>query len=309
MGTVRQGRMDRSRLWMYNRVKGKYLCETFVQKVDEFIRFAYAQEKFLRCQKLKCPCVKCRNVPNLDVDTVKLHLYQRGFRPNYYRWVHHGEALLEDDAAATSSCNPQVTPNPMRDMVMDAYAPVASVLVQYVPHNGEHEPNANAKKFLELIQTAERPLCEGCEMSLFKDVARLANLKCEYDLPHRAVDSTVSFIKDICPNNNDMVGNYYEVKKLLAGLQLPHHKIDVCPNCCMLFWKGAEGFDRCSFCDEGRYLRTSKQGRQIPRKQLIYFPIGPRLQRLYATKKTAESMRCHHEHKRPLGVITHPSDS
>jgi len=99
------------------------------------------------------------------------------------------------------------------------------------------------------------------------------------------------------------------VKKLLAGPQLPHHKIDVCPNGCMLFWKGAKGLDRCSFCDEGRHLRTSKQRRQIPRKQLIYFPIGPQLQRLYATKKTAESMRWHHEHKRPPGVMAHPSDS
>jgi len=178
-----------------------------------------------------------------------------------------------------------------------------------VPHDGLHEPIADAKKFLQLIQAAERPLYEGCEMSLLKAVAQLANPKCEYDPPHRAVDGIVSFIKDICQNNNDMVGNYYEMKKLLAGLQLPHHKIDVCPNGCMLFWKGAEGLDRCSFCDEGRYLRTSKQGRQIPRKQLIYFPIGPRLQRLYATKKTTESMRWHHEHKRPLGVMAHPSDS
>jgi len=106
-----------------------------------------------------------------------------------------------------------------------------------------------------------------------------------------------------------MVGNYYEVKKLLAGLQLPHRKIDVCPNGCMLFWNEADGLHRCSFCDERRYLGTNKEGRQIPRKQLIYFPIGPRLQRLYATKKTAENMRWHHEHKRPPGVMAHPSDS
>ena len=106
-----------------------------------------------------------------------------------------------------------------------------------------------------------------------------------------------------------MVGNYYEVKKLLAGLQLPHRKIDVCPNGCMLFWKEADGLDRCSFYDERRYLRTSKDGRQIPKKQLIYFSIGPRLQRLYATKKAAESMRWHHEHKCPPGFMAHPYDS
>lgn len=90
-------------------------------------------------------------------------------------------------------------------------------------------------------------------------------------------------MKEICPNNNDMMGNYYEIKKLFAGLELPHRKMDVCPNGCVLFWKEADGLDRCSICDEGRHLRTSKEGRQIPRKLLIYFPVGPQLQRLYAT--------------------------
>jgi len=128
-------------------------------------------------------------------------------------------------------------------------------------------------------------------MSLLKAVARLTNLKCEYNLPHRVIDGIASIMKEICPNNNDMSSNYYEVKKLLAGLKLPHRKIDVFRNGCMLFWKEADGLDKCSICDEGRYLRMSKEGRQIPRKQLIYFSIGPRLQRLYAIKKIAENMR------------------
>ena len=65
----------------------------------------------------------------------------------------------------------------------------------------------------------------------------------------------------------------------------------------------------CSICNDGRYLWMSKEGKLIPRKQLIYFPIGPRLQRLYATKNIAENMRWHHEHKRSPGVIAHPSDN
>ena len=95
--------MDPIGEWMYNRIEGKYVSKVSIQKVDEFIKFVYAQEEFQRCPKLKCLCVKCRNVPYLDVDTIKLHLYQRGFRSNYYRWVHHGETFLEDDGAATPS--------------------------------------------------------------------------------------------------------------------------------------------------------------------------------------------------------------
>jgi len=114
---------------MYNRIEGKYLSKVFVEKANEFIKFACAQEEFQRFHKLKCLCAKCRNVPYLDVDTIKLHLYQRGFSANYYRWVHHGETFLEEDEAATSSSTAQVIPNPMRDMVMDACAPTTSMLL------------------------------------------------------------------------------------------------------------------------------------------------------------------------------------
>jgi len=148
----------------------------------------------------------------------------------------------------------EVVVNPMRDMVMDAYTPVTSMLLQEATLNTTHEPIPEAKRFLQLLQAAEKPLYEGCEMSLLKAVARLTNLKSEYNLPHRAVDAIVAFMKEICPGDNDMAGNYYEIKKLLAGLELPHRKIDVCQNGCMLFWKDVENLGRCSICDEGWYL-------------------------------------------------------
>ena len=67
--------------------------------------------------------------------------------------------------------------------------------------------------------------------------------------------------------------------------------------------------DSFSICDEGRYLRVSKEGKQIPWKQLIYFPIWTQLQQLYATEKIVENMRWHHEQKHPPGIMAHPSNS
>jgi len=113
---------------------------------------------------------------------------------------------------------------------------------------------------MQLLQAPEKPLYEYYEMSLLKAVAHLTNLKCEYNLPHRAVDVTATFMKEICPDTNDMAGNYYEIKKLLIGLELPYIKIDVCPNGCMLFWKDNEFLETCSICEEGRYSRVSKDG-------------------------------------------------
>jgi len=149
--------------------------------------------------------------------------------------VHHGEPFLENEGAGTSSPTFQVVENPMRDMVVDAFAPTRSLLRPEAMNNEGHEPIAEAKRFMQLLQAAERPLYEGCEMSLLKAVACLTNLKCEYNLPHRAVDAIASFMKEICPDANYMARNYYEIKKLLTGLELPHAKIDVCPKGCMLF--------------------------------------------------------------------------
>ena len=102
--------------------------------------------------KLKCPCVKYRNIPYLDVDTIKLHLYQRGFRANYYRWVHHGEPFEEEEQVGTSSSTIEVLANLMIEMVMDAYAPVTSLMLQEATHQEEQEPNVEAKYFLNSLR-------------------------------------------------------------------------------------------------------------------------------------------------------------
>ena len=46
----------------------------------------------------------------------------------------------------------------------------------------------------------------------------------------------------------------------------------------------------------------------IPRSKIFYFPLTPRLQRLYASKATARHMCWHRDHTSPIGVMQHPSD-
>jgi len=57
-------------------------------------------------------------------------------------------------------------------------------------------------------------------MSLLKEVARLTNLKCEFNLLNRVVDGIASLMKEMCPNDNEMASSFYETKRLLAGLEL-----------------------------------------------------------------------------------------
>ena len=42
---------------------------------------------------------------------------------------------------------------------------------------------------------------------------------------------------------------------------------------------------------------------------MYYFPITPRLQRLYSSDVTTSHMRWHNEHEQTDGVMNHPSDA
>ncbi|XP_048496298.1 uncharacterized protein LOC125495580 [Beta vulgaris subsp. vulgaris] len=176
------------------------------------------------------------------------------------------------------------------------------------PSGMDEEPNPQAKVFLDLLKASEEPLYEGSSMSVLEMASRIVSLKCEYNLPHRCVDALASLVKEAIPNNNNMSNTFYDTKKILEGLELPHERIHACPKCCMLFWRTDAHLDRCTVYDSDRYKRTSK-GSLVPMKVMIYFPITPRLERLYATKNVAEEMTWHAKNPRAEDKMAHPSDS
>ena len=125
---------------------------------------------------------------------MKLHLHHQRFRPNYYKWVCHGETFNRVSYSNISS-NLEVKANPTRDMVLDAYAPTN--VIELGMGNKEKEPTPKAKKFIKLVKAVEKFLYEGSSISLVKAVARLTNLKCEFNLPHQAIDG-VSLLMKAC---------------------------------------------------------------------------------------------------------------
>ena len=114
--------------------------------------------------------------------------------------------------------------------------------------------------------------------------ARLINLKCEYNIPHRAIDGFALLPKDIYHDDNRMTEIFYATKKILAGLKMPHERINVCPKGCMLFWKDVAYLDKCKVCYAQWYRNKTLKGKLTAKKQMIYFPLTPRLQRLYARR-------------------------
>ena len=81
------------RAWMYNHKDPETgeVTKEYRAGLRGFLQQATNQPFAREHGKIFCPCRKCKNEPYLKIDTVKRHLYNIGFRPNYYIWFLHGE--------------------------------------------------------------------------------------------------------------------------------------------------------------------------------------------------------------------------
>ncbi|PKU65335.1 hypothetical protein MA16_Dca001225 [Dendrobium catenatum] len=80
----------------------------------------------------------------------------------------------------------------------------------------------------------------------------------------------------------------------------------------MLYFKEDIAETVCRHCNAPRFKPKSRNRRKqkdVPVSRMFYFPIIPRLQRLYASMRSAAHMRWHNDHIPQEGVITHPSEA
>ena len=66
--------------------------------------------------------------------------------------------------------------------------------------------------------------------------------------------------------------------------------------------------DKCEVCHAQRYRNKTLKGKLTAKKQMIYFPLTPRLQRLYAMKDVTRETRWHSKNHRVNGTLAHPCD-
>ncbi|XP_073027690.1 uncharacterized protein [Primulina eburnea] len=80
----------------------------------------------------------------------------------------------------------------------------------------------------------------------------------------------------------------------------------------MIYWRDDFDLQECRFCGHPRYkpsLHRTVKKKKVPWNRMYYFPLTPRLQRLYASVETAKHMRWHSEHVQDGDTMCHPSDS
>lgn len=125
---------------------------------------------------------------------------------------------------------------------------------------------------------------------------------------NKSFNNVMQIQKALLPDGNLVPCSIYAAKKLQHDLGLGYEHIDACHNDCALFWKENIGLEKCQVCGESRCKLNDGKGKKIPHKVLCYFPLIPRLQRLYMSRKTATHMRWHSDKCKDDGIGRHLAD-
>jgi len=112
------------------------------------------------------------------------------------------------------------------------------------------------------------------------------------------------------PNNENLVSKFYNAKKFMWPLGLGYEKYNVCPNYCMLYYGADAMKTNCDFYGSSRYKprNATSKGSNKAEQQLRYYPLTPRLYRLFMSLHHAKDMIWHHFYKSNNRVMVHLSD-
>ncbi|XP_077232767.1 uncharacterized protein LOC143871132 isoform X2 [Tasmannia lanceolata] len=305
----------------------------YEEGVKEFIEFAFANTP--RGNKIICPCNRCVLVRVVDQTQAEEHLLWNGMLKGYTRWYFHGEG---SSSAASEGDRPHHDDSSrhdgMHDLLHDTFRvprhdeEVEPADDEFDPGDDEvgpgvaagKGPDADAQNFFRLLQDAEHDLYPGSKLSKLNFVVRLFHIKCLNGWRNKSFTMLLELLKEALPEGESLPNSFYETKKIIRDLGLHYNKIDACPNDCMLYWKEVANDSACRICGASRWKSTAQNSNndrsssstgvhKVSAKILRHFPLKPRLQRLYMSKKTASFMTWHDVSRTKDGLLRHPADS
>ncbi|XP_072087173.1 uncharacterized protein [Arachis hypogaea] len=169
------------------------------------------------------------------------------------------------------------------------------------------EPNRDAKRFYDLLDSVSKPLWENGIHSQLSLASRMLSIKSEGNQSQGSFDQWATLFREMQITPNEIPANYYEAKKIVSQLGFKEVKIDCCVNGCMIYYKEVQDLRQCKSFGEQRFKPRKGKNKEVPYKRMYYLPLIPRLQRLYASMSTAPHMLWHHQNRRNDDVMTHPS--
>ena len=127
-------------------------------------------------------------------------------------------------------------------------------------------------------------------------------------MTNKSIDMMLELLAQMLPVGSELPKSYYEAKKILRDLGIWYESIHACKYDCVLFRAEYESLEHCPICGESWY-KVRGMGKKVPQKILRYFPLTPRLQRLFMSRHTATDMMWHHEKMIGAdGILRHPAD-
>ncbi|XP_024039298.1 uncharacterized protein LOC112097937 [Citrus clementina] len=227
--------------------------------------------------------------------------------PTYDNWVFHGEA------PNTSRQDKDVKMTDAYEMYNDAYLQNYSVIDNPNDYIDDTTPRLEENEFTEKVKAAETSLYLGCsKYTKMSATVALYKHKIAHGLSDNGFNELLQIICDMLPEDNVLPGSLHLVKKLLKDFDSGYKKIHACVNDCCLFTKEKENLDTCPKCNTSRWQvnsQTKKIRTGVPAKVLRYFPIIPRLRKMFMSCEKVEQLKWHSINKSSDGKMRHPVDS
>ena len=147
------------------------------------------------------------------------------------------------------------------------------------------------------------------KLSSLNFLVKLMHLKVSNIWTNKSFDSLIKLLKDVLPKENRLPISHYGAKKNMSKLGLGYESINVYKYDCALFWKEHTDKNVCLICGTSRWVDDNSKEKMVPHKFLHYFPLTPRLKRLYGCRHTTKEMRWHYTNRlNDECVLHHPAD-
>ncbi|XP_074351452.1 uncharacterized protein LOC141690560 [Apium graveolens] len=276
----------------------------FPKSSKEYVRGikAFLENSFpiyAKGEEMKCPCKVCVNRYWHTQTVIYDHLICSGPSPLHMKWIcevshtkvdgstnfmDSGTGMdFEDNFGEMFNC----TGKKFRDSENDY----------------ESLTNAEARKFYGHVREGKQPLYPGStKFSRLSFLIKLYHLKCAHGIPESAFGELLELIRDAFPDAQIPL-SLNAVKNMIKDLGLHYEKIHACRNNCMLYWGENNDKEKCDNCGVSRWVLPEKKGNdasdpgqvihKVPANVMRYFPLNPRLQRLYMCKEYSKLMKWH----------------
>ncbi|RLM66420.1 uncharacterized protein C2845_PM16G03270 [Panicum miliaceum] len=267
-----------------------------------------------------CPCTRCRCMSCRTQKEVRTHVALRGFDGSFIQREGNGQPfLVENENYSSTDEGARGHADGTHELISSL---ISSVIHGEVIGNDEEEPNESAKKLYRLLEEAKE-LHPGCkEVTKVSFIVMLFQIKCMHGVSNSCLEHILRLFLLVLPDGHCLPTSLEKVQKVVRDLGLDYQKIHACVNDCVLFRGDYADKDNCPTCGESRWKETGgtekddpidsdcgKKQKHFPCKILRYFPLIPRLQRLYMRASTSKLMRWHKEELVRDGKMRHPADS